>query len=255
MLTWKQSGSAWETVESVPLADRGFRYGMSVFETIAVVAGRPLLLGEHLERLRLAAGTCGLDLPPLPQFDFSRLSTGMLRFYVTAGAGAPGDAFEGNVYALFEQAEAGWSLSALRVMSCAAPYLPRPGGWKSGNYWQNIEAMGLAKRAGCDEALLFNLAGMLVGAAMANVFLQIDGKWITPALETGARDGTVRSWVLSHLGVEEGILESRDVARCSAAFLTNSRIGIRSVRELDGRPLTNEASGIQQKYSDDIFAA
>ena len=255
MLTWKQSGSAWETVESVPLADRGFRYGMSVFETIAVVAGRPLLLGGHLERLRRAAGTCGLDLPPLPEFDFSRLSTGMLRFYVTAGAGAPGDAFEGNVYALFEQAEAGWNLSALRVMSCAAPYLPRPGGWKSGNYWQNIEAMGLAKRTGCDEALLFNPAGMLVGAAMANVFLQIDGKWITPALETGARDGAVRSWVLSHFGVEEGILESRDVARCSAAFLTNSRIGIRSVRELDGRPLANEASGIQQKYFDDIFAA
>jgi branched-chain amino acid aminotransferase len=255
MLTWKQSGSAWETVESVPLADRGFRYGMSVFETIAVVAGRPLLLGEHLERLRLAAGTCGLDLPPLPEFDFSRLSTGMLRFYVTAGPGAPGDAFEGNVYALFDQAEAGWNLSALRVMSCAAPYLPRPGGWKSGNYWQNIEAMGLAKRAGCDEALLFNPAGMLVGAAMANVFLQIDGKWITPALETGARDGAVRSWVLSHFGVEEGILESRDVARCSAAFLTNSRIGIRSVREMDGRPLANEASGIQQKYFDDIFAA
>ena len=254
MLTWKQSGSAWETVESVPLADRGFRYGMSVFETIAVVAGRPLLLGEHLERLRRAAGTCGLDLPPLPEFDFSRLSTGMLRLYVTAGAGAPGDAFEGNVYALFEQAEAGWNLSALRVMSCAAPYLPRPGGWKSGNYWQNIEAMGLAKRAGYDEALSFNPAGMLVGAAMANVFLQIDGKWITPALETGARDGAVRSWVLSHFGVEEGILESRDVARSSAAFLTNSRIGIRSVRELDGRPLANEASGIQQKYFDDIFA-
>ena len=179
----------------------------------------------------------------------------MLRFYVTAGPGAPGDAFEGNVYALFEQAEAGWNLSALRVMSCAAPYLPRPGGWKSGNYWQNIEAMGLAKRAGCDEALLFNPAGMLVGAAMANVFLQIDGKCITPALETGARDGAVRSWVLSHFGVEEGILESRDVARCSAAFLTNSRIGIRSVREMDGRPLANEASGIQQKYFDDIFAA
>ena len=255
MLTWKQSGSAWETVESVPLADRGFRYGMSVFETIAVVAGRPLLLGEHLERLRRAAGTCGLDLPPLPEFDFSRLSTGMLRLYVTAGAGAPGDAFEGNVYALFEQAEAGWNLSALRVMSCAATYLPRPGGWKSGNYWQNIEAMGLARRTGCDEALLFNPAGMLVGAAMANVFLQIDGKWITPALETGARDGAVRSWVLSHFGVEEGILESRDVARCSAAFLTNSRIGIRSVREMDGRPLANEASGIQQKYFDDIFAA
>jgi branched-subunit amino acid aminotransferase/4-amino-4-deoxychorismate lyase len=193
--------------------------------------------------------------PPLPELEFSRLWTGLLRFYVTAGPGAPGDAFEGNVYALFDQAEVGWNLSALRVISCAAPYLPRPGGWKSGNYWQNIEALGQAKRTACDEALLFNPAGMLVGAAMANVFLQIDGKWVTPALETGARDGAVRSWVLSHFIADEGILEIRDVARCSAAFLTNSRIGIRSVRELDGRPLPDEAAGIQQKYFDDIFAA
>jgi len=255
MLTWKQRGSAWETVESVPLADRGFRYGMSVFETITVVAGRPLLLGEHLERLRRAAGTCGLELPPLPDFDFSSLWTGLLRFYVTAGPGGPCDPFLGNVYALFDQAAVGWDLPALRVMSCAAPYLPRPGGWKSGNYWQNIDAMGLAKRADCDEALLFNPAGILVGAAMANVFLQINGKWVTPALETGARNGAVRSWVLSHFGADEGILESRDVARCSSAFLTNSRIGIRPVRELDGRPLADEVSGIQQKYFDEIFAA
>lgn len=255
MLTWKQNGNAWEKADSAPLADRGFRYGMSVFETISLVAGRPLLLMEHLERLRRAAETCGLNLPPLPEFDFSRLWTGLLRFYVTAGPGAPCDDFEGNVYALFEQAEVGWNLSALRVMSSAAPYLPRPGGWKSGNYWQNIEALGQAKRAGCDEALLFNPAGMLVGGAIANVFLQIDGKWVTPALETGARDGAVRAWVLRHFGVDEGILEIRDVARCSAAFLTNSRIGIRSLRELDGRPLTHEASGIQQKYFDDIFAA
>ena len=255
MLTWKQSESVWKPEDSLPLADRGFRYGMSVFETIAVAAGRPLLLGEHLERLRRAAGTCGLDLPPLPEFEFSRLWTGLMRFYVTAGPGAPGDAYEGNVYALFDQAEVGWNLSALRVITCAAPYLPRPGGWKSGNYWQNIEALGQAKRAACDEALLFNPAGMLVGAAMANVFLQIDGKWVTPALETGARDGAVRSWVLSHFIADEGILEIRDVARCSAAFLTNSRIGIRSVRELDGRPLADDAAGIQQKYFDDIFAA
>ena len=255
MLTWKQSGSVWKPEDSLPLADRGFRYGMSVFETITVAAGRPLLLGEHLERLRRAAVTCGLDLPPLPEFEFSRLWTGLMRFYVTAGPGGPGDAYEGNVYALFEQAEVGWNLSALRVISCAAPYLPRPGGWKSGNYWQNIEALGQAKRAACDEALLFNPAGMLVGAAMANVFLQIDGKWVTPALETGARDGVVRSWVLSHFIANEEILESRDVARCSAAFLTNSRIGIRSVRELDGRPLADDAAGIQQKYFDDIFAA
>lgn len=255
MLTWKLSRSIWKPAASLPLADRGFRYGMSVFETITIVASRPLLLVEHLERLRRAAGACGMDLPPLPEFDFSRLWSGLLRFYVTAGPGAPTDAFAGNIYAVFDRAEVGWNLPALRIMSSSAPYLPRPGGWKSGNYWQNIEALGQARRADCDEALVFNPAGMLVGAAMANVFLKIDEAWITPALETGARDGAVRAWVKECLGASEGILESRDVARCKAAFLTNSRIGIRSVRELDGRPLHDEAADIQQKYFDDIFAA
>lgn len=255
MLTWKQSGSVWEPTESLPLADRGFRYGMSVFETITVVAGRPLFLEEHLDRLRRAVQACGGELQTLPEFDFSRLWTGLLRFYVTAGPGSPGDAFLGNAYALFDLAEVGWNLPSLRVGACAAPYLPRPGGWKSGNYWQNIDALGWASRAGCDEALVFNPVGMLVGASMANVFLQLDGTWVTPALETGARDGAVRSWVMTQFGAGEGILDSRDLARCSAAFLTNSRVGVRSVRELDGRPLLELATDIQQIYFDDIFAA
>jgi branched-subunit amino acid aminotransferase/4-amino-4-deoxychorismate lyase len=255
MLTWKQTGGVWEPAESLPLADRGFRYGMSVFETITVVAGRPLFLDEHMDRLQRAVASCGAELRPLPEFDFSSLWTGLLRFYVTAGPGSPGDAFLGNAYALFDLAEVGWNLPPLRVMSCAAPYLPRPGGWKSGNYWQNIDALGWARRTDCDEALVFNPAGMLVGAALANVFLQLDGTWVTPALETGARDGAVRSWVMGRLGAGEGILDSRDLARCSAAFLTNSRVGVRSVRELDGRPLLELATDIQQNYFDDIFAA
>lgn len=255
MLTWKKSGSLWKPVESLPLADRGFRYGMSVFETVTVVAGRPLFLEAHVERLRRAAGDCGMDLPPLPEFDFARLWSGLLRFYVTAGPGMPGDPFEGGVYALFDLAEVGWDLPPLRVMTSAAPYLPRPGGWKTGNYWQNIDALEMARRADCDEALVFNPAGMLVGGAMGNVFLQIDGNWVTPAHETGARDGVVRSWVLAGFGGGQALLESRDVARCTAAFLTNSRVGIRSVREIDGRPLVDAAAHLQQKYFDDIFAA
>jgi len=255
MKAWKKCGESWVSAESLPLADRGFRYGMSVFETIAIVAGRPLFLEAHLDRLRRAAGDCGADLPKVPDFDFSQIWSGLLRFYFTAGPGGVDDPFAGDVYAFFDLAKVGWDLPALRVMSCAAPYLPRPGGWKSGNYWQNIDALDLAKRTGCDEALVFNPAGMLVGGAMANVFLQIDGEWVTPALGSGARDGAVRSWVMGCFGAREGICESRDLARCTAAFLTNSRTGIRSVREIDGRPLVEAVADIQQKYFDDIFAA
>lgn len=247
-------GPVWEPCESLPLADRGFRYGMSVFETVAVRDGRPLMLEEHLERLERAAGDCGGGLPALPGFEFSQLGTGLLRFYLTAGEGGLYALFEGQAYALFDEAEVSWNLPTLRVASSAAPYLPRPGGWKTGNYWQNLDALAAARRAGCEEALVFNPAGMLVGAAMANVFLQIDGRWMTPALETGARDGAVRAWVLGTLEVSEEILDAEALRRCSAAFLTNSRIGIRPIAELDGRPLEVACAEIQRRYFDEIFS-
>ncbi len=240
---------------------------MSIFETIAVREGRPLLLEAHLERLQRAAESCSAGVPPaidgslaggspaLHSFEFSQLGTGLLRFYRTAGVGGLDAPFEGTTYALFDEAEVGWNLPALRVAMSAAPYLPRPGGWKTGNYWQNIDALADARRRGCDEALVFNPAGMLVGAAMANVFLRIDSSWVTPALETGARDGAVRGWVLGALAVSEEILDADAIRRCTAAFLTNSRIGIRPVAELDGRPLAISCTEIQRQYFDEIFTA
>jgi branched-chain amino acid aminotransferase len=262
---WKKPGAAWQPCESLPLADRGFRYGMSVFETLAVVDGRPLLPEAHLERLRRAANDAGNQpRPALGQegsacqgwdgFDFSELSTGLLRFYLTAGEGAPVAPFAGNAYALFDEGEVGWNFPAVRVESRAAPYLPRPGGWKTGNYWQNVDALAAARSQGCDEALLFNPAGMLVGAAMANVFLRIDGRWITPALETGARDGAVRAWVLTSLTADEGILDLESLSNATAAFLTNSRIGVRAVAVMDGRPLEDSASEIQRRYFDEVYS-
>ena len=239
--------------EHLALEDRGFRYGMSVFESVAVCEGRPLLLEAHLERLGRAAVDCGGKVPELPAFDFSQLETGLVRFYLTAGSGGLEAPFAGDAYALFDNAEVGWNLPALRVASSAAPYLPRPGGWKTGNYWQNLDALASAKLAGCDEALVFNPAGMLVGAAMANVFLQVDGHWITPALETGARDGAVRAWVLAAMGASEEIFDVEALRNCSGAFLTNSRIGIRPIAELDGRPLELACAEIQRRYFDEIF--
>lgn len=238
----------------MPLADRGFRYGMSVFETVAVVEGRPLFADAHLRRLARAAGDCGWDPPELPGFDFRRMGTGLLRFYLTAGAGSPGDPFAGHAYAIFEEAEVGWDLPALRVETCAAPYLPRPGGWKTGNYWQNIDALAAAKRSGAGEALLFNPAGALVGAAMANAFLLLDGMWTTPARECGARDGVVRAWVLEAVGGREEVIDPEMVRRCRAAFLTNSRIGVRPVEAIDGRPLEVACASIRRRYHDEVFS-
>ena len=250
---WKLADGIWNAANSLDLTDRGFRYGMSVFETVAVVDSRPLLLDDHLARLEKAASDCAAKLPALPSFDFTQTGTGLLRFYLTFGSGKPTAPFDGNLYAIFEPAAVAWNLPDARVMSCAAPYLTRPGGWKTGNYWQNIDALATAQQSACDEALLFNPAGMLVSASMANVFLQIGENWVTPALATGARDGAVRSWVISHTGAKETILESEHLHQATACILTNSRYGVRSVAELDGRPLQSFAGALQEKYRNEIF--
>ena len=253
MKSWRLSEDQWTTCSELPLADRGFRYGMSVFESIAVFGGRPLLFQPHEWRLQRAASDAGMSCPELPELDYPDIGTGLLRFYITAGPGAVSAPLAGNVYAIYDEAEVGWNLSPLRVMTSAAPYLPRPGGWKTGNYWQNIDALAAANRSGCDEALLFNPAGMLVSASMANVFLKCHGEWVTPALETGARDGAVREWALANTGAREDFLDSDDVSSCTECFLTNSRFGLRPLSELDGRSLRCDIATLQQSYFHDVF--
>ena len=253
MKSWRLVEDQWTACSGLPLADRGFRYGMSVFESIAVFGGRPLFMEPHLWRLQRAAMDAGMTCPALPTFDFSDMENGLLRFYITAGGGTPLAPLAGNVYAIYDDAEVGWNFAPLRGMTSAAPYLPRPGGWKTGNYWQNIDALSAAHRSGCDEALLFNPAGMLVSASMANVFLEYNGEWITPALETGARDGTVRGWAITNTGAREDFLDSEAVSRCTACFLTNSRFGLRSLSELDGRALRCDIAALQQSYFHDVF--
>jgi branched-subunit amino acid aminotransferase/4-amino-4-deoxychorismate lyase len=251
--SWRLAKEQWTACSELPLADRGFRYGMSVFETIGVFGGRPLLMEPHQLRLKRAASDAGMPCPALPALDFSYLGTGLLRFYITAGAGAPLAPLAGNVYAIYDDAEVGWNFAPLRGMTSAAPYLPRPGGWKTGNYWQNIDALTAAQQSGCDEALLFNPAGMLVSGSMANVFLEYQGEWVTPALETGARDGAVREWAVTNTGAREDFLDSEAVWRCTACFLTNSRFGLRSLSELDGRALRCDIATLQQSYFHDVF--
>ncbi len=254
MKAWRQQSGGWVPCDSVPIGDRGFRYGMSVFETVAVCGGRAVFAAEHLERLGRAGREVGwgkIVVTEIPGLDVG--VTGVLRLYATAGEGRPGDPFCGTVYAIFEECEVGTDFPAVRVASSYAPYLPRPGGWKTGNYWQNVDAIFAAREMGVEDVLLFNPAGCLVCASMGNVFLEVDGLWKTPAPGSGARDGVVREWVMGQLPVEETLLGPDDVARCTACFLTNSRVGVRGVCEVDGRALRTDVTALQRLYREHVL--
>jgi len=257
--SWRFESGTWNCGANLPLDDRAFRYGMSVFETIAVAGGRPLFLAGHLDRLRRAARARGWRNPCVPDglpdsaHGRDERATGVFRIYLTAGPGGAGDPPSGSVFALFENCEVGTDFPPLRLVSSAVPYLPGPGGWKTGNYWQNVEASVFARSTGADDALLFSPDGCLVSASMGNVFVERDGAWTTPALGTGARDGVVRAWAIKNLPAEETLLDADAVANATAGFVTNSRIGIRPVGELDGRALRPDVGALQRLYREQIL--
>ena len=114
----------------------------------------------------------------------------------------------------------------------------------------NAETLRQARNRGADEALLFNPAGALIGACMANVFLKKDDQWLTPSLACGARDGAVRSWVLNQLGVRETIVTRADALSSESIFLTSSWLGLMPLHQVEDTTLAPVAPQLQQCISD-----
>lgn len=261
-LEWRDG--AFRPTEGIPAADRGFRYGMAVFETIAIRSGTPLFLESHLRRLRAAcertslpvreaaleAVSCALSLPGF---------TGVARIYVTAGPGSfDGPAVAAGAYLLLEERSSGREKpSGYRLHDEPFPIGPLFPGLKTANYWANLKALSLARAEGCDEALLLNPRNEIVSAALANIFVAHGSRLWTPALKTGARDGVIREWVLSRREVDETILHPADLQRADEVFLTSSGLGIMPATHIGPRSLPSHtfAHELRREYDSTVAGA
>ena len=67
---------------------------------------------------------------------------------------------------------------------------------KSGNYLNSIMALGEARRAGFDDALMLDVLGRVTEATSANVFMYYQRKLYTPALGAGLLEGVTRRLVM-----------------------------------------------------------
>ena len=257
---WIWSGDEFVICDSIPLTDRGFRYGMSVFESLPVRGGKPFFLSEHYERIRRACTLAGfaVALPRVEEID--ALLRGIAfdafaRIYVTAGDGGPSaSAGNGRVVVFAEERRGDDAGTSYRLALSPTPHVALLGGLKTANYWANILALQNARAGGCDEALLFNTDGALVSACMANVFVVQDGKIKTPAAADGARDGVVREWVMGKCTVEESRIGEAELAAAEEIFLTSSWLGIMPVSALEGRGLSSSevAGRLRAEYAREI---
>ena len=242
---WTWTGAGFERTEGVPATDRGFRYGMSVFESFPVRDGAGIFFEKHLARLREACAVTGFATQPGAlegcEAVLKEAGNGFGRIYVTAGDGTvTGDCDQCRILVLVEAREPtpgrvyhrGYDLGLH-----AGGHVPVFGGVKTGNYWSNLRAFREGVAARRNETLLFTPSGHLISACMANVFVVAEGSVKTPDVSTGARAGVVREWAMGRVEVAEALLTRADLAAADEVFLTSSWLGIMPAASLEGRAL------------------
>ena len=220
----------------------GFLYGHGLFETIKVIAGRPVFFSAH--HARLTASARAIDLPcTLPLDDLRE------RILTLINANA---LREGSVkVAIFNQEDETGELIMTRPLVYSAETYARGfrlqtrrtgqrinslSGHKTLNYLENIRARRAAIAAGCDEMLFIDATGQVIEGAGTNLFVVRDGIALTPPLSVGPLPGIARGLVLALLGPERSREAPIDIALLHDAtevFVTNALMGVMPVSRIE----------------------
>lgn len=86
---------------------------------------------------------------------------------------------------------------------------------------------------GCDEVLFLNTLGELTEGSFTNLFLEINGEMLTPAVSCGLLSGTLRQDLIEQGQVREAVLTLDDLARASGVWLGNSVRGLVRARQIE----------------------
>jgi len=237
-------------------ADRGFTLGDGLFETIRIMDRLPRHLPRHLDRLGAGAGLLRLPLPydtvaltgaMAALIEAAGIAEGVLRLTLSRGTGArgvlpPADARPTLLMTAAPAAHTTAPVSAIIARSTRRNEHSPLSRLKTLNYLDSILARQEAAERGADEALLLNAAGRLSESSVANLFLSIGGRLLTPPLADGALPGIRRALILERHGAEEAPLSPEDLARADEVLLTNS-LGLRPLVAVDGQPVGNGSAG------------
>ena len=242
-------------------------HGRGVFTTLAIYGGKPFLWPEHWARLADHAARAGVDSSA---FDGETVGSSLSRL-IEANSVERG---RSRVMLLERGAGSIWNTGKkksaasndLLIITGDARPMPDDGlaltispyrtntlsplaGIKSLNYLEHVLAWEEARARDFDEALVLNERGEVVSATMANIFWITNGTLYTPALSTGALNGTTRARVIAlaeESGVPhvEGVYDLAHLGDADEIFLTSSGLGVGHVTTFDFRRYTVSAGSI-----------
>ncbi len=230
----------------ISVFDRGFLYGDSVYEVLRTYGGVPFELDLHLDRLERSAALIGLCLPWERErfgaevrrtIEASQNPEAYVRLIVTRGAGEigldPALARGAAVIVIAKELvtppssayETGVKVALVGVRRNLREAIDPAA--KTGNYLNNVLAMGEAQRQGAFEALMLDREGRVTEASSANVFTVREGALTTPPVEVGILEGVTRKLVLAlarqlDIVVREEQLSPEDLLQADEVFLTST---------------------------------
>ncbi len=198
----------------VPVLDRGFLYGDSVYEVLRTYAGVPFALSQHLDRLEGSASRIGLALPlrSLIETEIARTlsasgnADSYIRVMVTRGEGtfglAPSLSDEPRLVILVRPLELpapelyarGLHLAIVPVRRNDPRTLDPKA--KTGNYLNSVLAIAQARAAGADDAIFLDLKDRITECSSANIFFVKESVVVTPPLTQGLLAGITRGRVI-----------------------------------------------------------
>ena len=243
----------------VPVDDRGFLYGDSVFTTLRCYSGVPFRLDRHVARLNASLRSpivsidYTVDEDDLRR-DIERLvekndcPDAVVRFRVTRGRGVgplPPDETTPMTLLTVDPLRLDESLYArgagLIVSSVRRDPHGELGKHKLGSYFPSILARREAAAAGADEAIIRDTDGNWLECACSNLFAVGGGTLVTPDTSENLLPGIARETVLEcakelGMAVLSQKLTAELVEKADEWFITNSVQEVVPVAQVASRP-------------------
>ncbi len=245
----------------VSVFDRGFLYGDSVYETIGTCYGRLFAARDHLDRLDRSASRIGLRVPPREEIERAITQTmaaagnpeSRVRVILTRGEGKldldPASATDSRLVVIVfplgpptaEMFEKGVAVAIVSITR-NSPSAIDPA-VKSGNYLNNVLALGEARRrSGAYEAILCAGDGSIAEGSTSNVFAVVGGEVRTPPPVVGILDGITRAKVIelarsAGIPLVERRLDPDELRTADEAFLTSATRGVLPISSIDEKPV------------------
>lgn len=231
----------------ISVAERGFRFGDGLFETIAVHDGKPYQWHFHMDRLKAGLAAIRIDYT-LDSLEFdcqklldtNKITDGFLRIYISRGQGGQGYLPDANAtpliivetipytFTMFDACTI-WLSSYQKIAPQALPVQ-----YKIAQGMQSTLAMMEAADNQCQDALMLNANGFITESTCGNICWLKDNVLYTPSTDCGMLNGSSLSALirLSPWEVREGAYTMDDLKTADAAIITNCRLKALPVAQL-----------------------